>query len=123
MPVALVRRLVKARIAESEKPAPKTAPKDHVHYHKDGSLWAKGQLAAGEPTGYWEWFRKDGTKLRSGHFENGKQVGGWITYDKKGEKHKVTLIRPKAKKDSGEATDRISFSQRSVSDCGESIAL
>jgi len=67
--------------------------KDHVVYHKDGSVWAKGKTLDGAPTGYWEWFRKDGTKLRSGHFENGKQIGEWITYDKKGQIYKVTTIK------------------------------
>ena len=67
--------------------------REHLHYHKDGSLWAKGQLIGDVPTGYWEWFRKDGTKLRSGHFENGKQVGEWTTYDKSGRVYKVTRMR------------------------------
>jgi hypothetical protein len=35
---------------------------DHVQYHRDGSLWAKGQLLDGHQTGYWEWFRKDGPR-------------------------------------------------------------
>ena len=71
--------------------------KQHIEYHRDGSVWAKGPIANGVPTGYWEWFRIDGTKMRSGHFENGQQVGEWITYDKKGQKYKVTHIKPKSK--------------------------
>lgn len=71
--------------------------KQHTVYHKDGSIWAKGRLADGVPTGYWEWFRLDGTKMRSGNFDKGQQVGEWITYDKKGRKYKVTQIKPKAK--------------------------
>jgi antitoxin component YwqK of YwqJK toxin-antitoxin module len=67
--------------------------REHLHYHKDGSLWARGQTICDVPTGYWEWFRKDGTKLRSGHFENGKQVGEWATYDKSGQVYKVTRMR------------------------------
>jgi antitoxin component YwqK of YwqJK toxin-antitoxin module len=76
-------------------PAKRPSAKQHIVYHKDGSIWAKGKTANGAPTGYWEWFRKDGTKLRSGHFENGEQVGEWVTYDKKGRKHKVTNIKLK----------------------------
>lgn len=68
---------------------------EHIQYHKDGSLWAKGQTVDGVATGYWEWFRKDGSKLRSGYFEKGKQVGEWTTYDKKGEVYKVTVMKPK----------------------------
>lgn len=67
----------------------------HTEYHKDGSVWARGQKAGGVPVGYWEWFRIDGTKLRSGTFENGAQVGEWTTYDKRGNVYKVTTIRAK----------------------------
>ena len=77
--------------------AKRTSEKEHVVYHKDGSVWAKGKMVNGVPTGYWEWFRKEGTKMRSGYFEKGQQVGEWTTYDKKGRKYKVTNIRPKAK--------------------------
>jgi antitoxin component YwqK of YwqJK toxin-antitoxin module len=76
-------------------PRQPTAEQDHVHYHKNGTLWAKGKTIRGVPTGYWEWFRKDGTKLRSGHFDKGDQTGEWVTYDKEGKQYKVTQIRPK----------------------------
>ena len=56
--------------------------KQHIEYHKDGSIWAKGNMVDGECDGYWEWFRIDGSKMRSGYFDNGKQVGEWKTYDK-----------------------------------------
>ncbi len=64
--------------------------KEHTTYHKDGSIWAKGQLIDEKMDGYWEWFRTDGTKMRSGHFKDGKQVGEWITYDTAGKVYKVT---------------------------------
>lgn len=67
----------------------------HTEYHKDGTVWARGQVDGETPVGYWEWFRKDGTKLRSGNFEAGEQVGEWTTYDKKGEVYKVTRMKPK----------------------------
>ena len=72
--------------------------KKHFVFHKDGTVWAKGQNANGVMVGYWEWFRKDGTRLRSGHFENGEKAGEWITYDKKGKGYKVTQIKPKKKR-------------------------
>ena len=78
-------------------PTKKTKSKKHVVYHKDGSIWAKGQKANGVCVGYWEWFRKNGTKMRSGHFENGEQTGEWITYDKDGGVYKVTNFKPKTK--------------------------
>ena len=70
-------------------------PTEHIQYHRDGTIWARGPQIDGVPTGYWEWFRKDGTRLRSGYFEEGRQVGEWTTYDRKGEVYKVTLIKPK----------------------------
>jgi antitoxin component YwqK of YwqJK toxin-antitoxin module len=76
-------------------PARRSVAKKHVQYHKDGSVWAKGQTINGVMTGYWEWFRKDGTKMRSGQFENGKQAGEWTTYDKNGDVYKVTVMKPK----------------------------
>ena len=76
-------------------PAKTKTGTDYVHYHKDGSIWAKGKMDGETPTGYWEWFRKDGTKLRSGSFENGEQVGEWTTYDNKGAVYKVTKMNPK----------------------------
>lgn len=74
--------------------------KQHIEYHKDGSIWAKGMMVGGVPTGYWEWFRLEGTKMRSGNFDKGEQVGEWITYDKKGQRYKVTQIKPKPKRQS-----------------------
>ena len=76
----------------------KALQKEHIEYHKGGSIWAKGQTANGVPNGYWEWFRKDGTKLRSGHFDNGEQAGEWTTYDKQGQVYKVTNIKVRSKK-------------------------
>ena len=73
----------------------RSKPAEHIHYHKDGSIWARGQTIDGVATGYWEWFRKDGVRMRSGYFEAGEQVGEWTTYDKKGKVYKVTTMKPK----------------------------
>ena len=78
----------------AEMPQKKPTSQPHVHYHKDGSVWAKGQMLEGVLTGEWEWFRKDGTIMRSGQFENGIQVGEWTTYDKDGRVVKVTKMKP-----------------------------
>jgi antitoxin component YwqK of YwqJK toxin-antitoxin module len=79
---------------------PKASAKSgaHTHYHKDGTVWARGRLSGGKMTGKWEWFRKDGTKMRSGSFKDGVQVGEWATYDKNGRVVKVTMMKPKTKK-------------------------
>jgi antitoxin component YwqK of YwqJK toxin-antitoxin module len=79
-------------------PTGKSVPEPYVEYHKDGSIWARGQMLDGVPTGYWEWFRKAGTKMRSGTFENGEQVGEWTTYDREGRVFKVTTMRSKAQR-------------------------
>jgi len=71
----------------------KASPKEHIHYHKDGTIWAKGKLRDGIMEGYWEWFRKDGTIMRSGFFKDGKQTGEWTTYDKVGKVYKVTKMK------------------------------
>lgn len=64
--------------------------KKYIHRHKNGSIWAKGNMDDGVMENYWEWFRKDGSKMRSGYFEKGRQVGKWTTYDKLGKVVKVT---------------------------------
>lgn len=72
--------------------------KEHIKYHKDGSIWAKGNMLGDEMHGYWEWYRKDGTIMRSGYFDKGKQVGEWTTYDKEGKVYKVTKMKGKDSK-------------------------
>ena len=62
-----------------------------IKYHANGKTrFSKGKVVAGQPQGYWEWYRIDGTIKRSGHFENGEPVGEWITYDQQGKVYKVT---------------------------------
>jgi antitoxin component YwqK of YwqJK toxin-antitoxin module len=78
-------------------PKRKAKPVPHVHNHKDGTVWARGELMDGVMTGSWEWFRKDGSRMRSGSFEAGDQVGDWTTYDRAGRAVKVTTMKPKRK--------------------------
>ena len=75
----------------------KTSPTPHVHYHKDGSVYARGELTEGVMTGHWEFFRKDGSVMRSGSFEGGEQVGEWKTYDRAGRLVKSTTMSTKKK--------------------------
>lgn len=74
--------------------APGGTVREHIEYHRDGTVWARGQVRRDKPTGSWVWFRKDGTRLRSGTFEDGRQVGEWTTYDRQGEVYKVTVMKP-----------------------------
>lgn len=64
--------------------------KPFMQFHKDGSVWAKGQIQGNVPVGHWQWFRKDGTLMRTGHFNDGIPVGEWTTYDRLGQVYKVT---------------------------------
>ena len=75
------------------KSSKRTLTEKFVKYHKDGTIWAKGQMLEGEPHGYFEWYRKDGVIMRSGFFEKGKQIGEWTTYDKRGQIFKVTKMK------------------------------
>jgi antitoxin component YwqK of YwqJK toxin-antitoxin module len=79
-------------------PVKRANAKEQVHYHKDGTIWAKGRTIDGVMTGYWEWFRKDGSLMRSGYFEAGEQVGEWTTYDRSGTPVKVTVMKSKKAK-------------------------
>jgi hypothetical protein len=82
-------------------PKSKAEPTKHTEYHKDGSVWAKGQILRGVPVGYWEWFRKEGTRMRSGTFDDsGNQIGKWTTDDRDAAVYKVTDMsrKPTAKR-------------------------
>ena len=100
IPISLVTKIVKFRMKEnSEKEkskkslAKKPAGKNHIRYHNDGTIWAKGKMVGDTLEGYWEWFRKDGVIMRSGYFIKGKQTGEWTTYDKNGKVYKVTKMK------------------------------
>jgi hypothetical protein len=42
------------RTGEPSMATTKSKVNEYVHYHKDGSLWAKGQMLDGVQVGYWE---------------------------------------------------------------------
>ncbi len=90
IPFDKIRKFVEFRVKEST-PSGKTL--SHIHRHKDGTVWAKGELKDGKMHGYWEWYRKDGSKMRSGTFVNGKQKGKWTTYAANGRVVKVTNFK------------------------------
>jgi uncharacterized protein YdhG (YjbR/CyaY superfamily) len=86
LPVGLVRRLVKLRLAE-------IAAVDNgrrSEYYDDGQLKAVGQMRDGQLHGRWKWFRQDGTLMRTGQFSNGKQTGTWTSWDAAADPTKVT---------------------------------
>lgn len=88
-----VRRAAKNPVAKRARSS--TKPREHLVHHRDGSLWARGEVTGAVMTGYWEWFRKDGSRMRSGSFEKGVPVGEWTTYDARGRIVKVTQLKRK----------------------------
>ncbi len=93
LPVGLVKKLIKARLAETSAP-PKNGTGPARTYYDNGVLQSQGSLKGGAKHGSWKWFRKDGTLMRSGQFKAGKQVGIWRTWDTKGRLVKETAFRP-----------------------------
>lgn len=83
----------KSNFSEDFKMSKTKSTEEFIQYHKDGSIWARGQVIGDVPEGYWEWFRKEGTIMRSGSFRNGIQIGKWTTYDKQGAVYKVTDMK------------------------------
>lgn len=78
-----------------------------IKYHANGKTrWSKGKIFAGQPSGYWEWYRPDGTLKRSGHFDQGEPVGAWTTYDDKGQVYKVTQKKGSTAATGGKGVDR-----------------
>ena len=88
------KKSVRMSRATTKKASVKKSSALHEHFHKDGTLWARGELKAGVMEGHWEWFRKDGSLMRSGSFLHGEQVGDWTTWAKDGSVVKVTRMKP-----------------------------
>jgi uncharacterized protein YdhG (YjbR/CyaY superfamily) len=86
LPVSLVKKLVKLRIAELGA----VENGRRAEYYSDGRLKAVGPMRDGKLHGKWKWFRQDGTQMRAGQFSNGEQVGTWTTYDRAGHPTKTT---------------------------------
>ncbi len=91
-PAPLLKRILKARIAEINAGYPKKNGEAREFYD-NGGLKAVGRMTRGELSGAWRWYRRDGSLMRSGAFRNGQQTGEWTTYDRSGEPVKVTTFR------------------------------
>ena len=86
LPVALLRRLVKLRLAEIAA----VTEGSRFEFYGDGQLKATGRMKAGKLHGTWRWFRRDGTLMRTGQFSQGRQVRTWQTWDAHGTLVKTT---------------------------------
>jgi uncharacterized protein YdhG (YjbR/CyaY superfamily) len=80
LPLALVRRLVRARLDEISD----VTDGKRLEFFGDGTVKAEGGMKAGQLHGAWRWYRKDGSLLRTGRFRAGEQVGTWETFDAEG---------------------------------------
>jgi uncharacterized protein YdhG (YjbR/CyaY superfamily) len=78
--VGVVRKLVKARLAELSRPK----GGKRRDYYDDGTLKAEGGWKNGQLHGKWRWYRQDGTLMRTGEFKAGVQVGTWETWARDG---------------------------------------
>jgi len=80
LPVALVRQLVKVRMAEISDVSNGT----RYVFYPDGALKAVGPMRSGQLHGGWKWYRQDGSLMRAGQFRAGQEVGTWQTWDRDG---------------------------------------
>ncbi len=86
-------KTAKPSIARKAAKPEAAKPKLHEHFHRDGSLWAKGQTVDDKLHGHWEFYRKDGVIMRSGSFDRREQTGDCTTYDKAGKVYKGTRTK------------------------------
>ena len=87
LPVALVKRLVKARLDNISD----VRDGKRYEFFADGRVKAVGPMKGGQLHGKWKWFRQDGTLLRTGQFAVGEPTGVWETWDRDG--NRVTSVR------------------------------
>ena len=80
LPVSLLRRLVKLRLAEFDA----VSNGARRVYYPDGQLKAAGRMKDGQLHGAWTWYRRDGSLMRTGKFTNGAKTGTWQTFDRDG---------------------------------------
>jgi uncharacterized protein YdhG (YjbR/CyaY superfamily) len=80
LPLAVLRKLVVARIRVENERAPRGSKVRQ--FYDNGRLRSTGSKRNGEMHGAWQFFRTDGSLMRSGTFDEGRQVGVWRTFDR-----------------------------------------
>jgi uncharacterized protein YdhG (YjbR/CyaY superfamily) len=90
LPAALLRKIVRVRIAETNASYPRTSGVSKTFYD-NGFLKSAGKYRGDQMHGAWRFYRKDGVLMRSGTFRDGQPVGEWVTYDRSGAPYRVTV--------------------------------
>ena len=99
LPAALIKRIVKMRVAENVEAASRPPLKDGLphgkarEFYADGTLKAEGSYRKGELHGLWRWYRRDGSLMRTGSFKDGAQSGEWSTFNRAGRLVKTTNFK------------------------------
>ena len=75
----------------------KSKIKEHIQYHEDGSVWAKGQTLDGVPVGYWEWFRKTEGSCARAHSRMGNKPASGQRMTRIGRSIRNPVMKPKSK--------------------------
>lgn len=90
LPAALLRKIVRVRIAEINASYPRASGLAKTFYD-NGYLKSVGKMRGNRMHGDWRFYRRDGVIMRSGAFRDGEPVGKWVTYDRTGAPHRVTV--------------------------------
>lgn len=90
-PITLLRRILKARVAEINAMFP-TRAGVVKEFYDNGYMKMRGRMRDDQMHGDWSWWRRDGSLMRTGSFRNGQQVGEWVTYDRDSRPVKRTRI-------------------------------
>jgi uncharacterized protein YdhG (YjbR/CyaY superfamily) len=88
-PTALLKRILRARIAEINASFPKKNG-EVKEFYDNGHVKLSGRMKGDRMHGEWKWWRRDGSLMRSGSFRDGARSGTWTTYDREGSQVKTT---------------------------------
>ena len=90
-PITLLRRILKARVAEINAMFP-TRAGVVKEFYDNGYMKMRGRMRDDQMHGDWSWWRRDGSLMRTGSFRNGQQVVEWVTSERDSTPVKRTRI-------------------------------
>lgn len=89
-PASLLKRILRARIAEINQSYPKRNG-ETKQFYDNGHLKLIGRIKDEQMHGLWKWYRRDGSLMRTGSFRLGTRTGTWTTYDRGGVATRTTV--------------------------------